>query len=92
MYFFVNYEYLFVRLYNYTCFINILEDDSINSELTSVKTGKLNNTDEATDTLLKNGLPSRQQRYATSEFSQFWVVLKRTLLFSRRDWVSFYET
>jgi ATP-binding cassette, subfamily G (WHITE), member 1 len=28
------------------------------------------------------------QRYPTSEFHQFWVVLKRTLLFSRRDWVS----
>jgi ATP-binding cassette, subfamily G (WHITE), member 1 len=28
------------------------------------------------------------ERYPTSEFHQFWVVLKRTLLFSRRDWVS----
>lgn len=27
------------------------------------------------------------RRYATSELTQFWVVLKRTLLFSRRDWV-----
>lgn len=31
------------------------------------------------------------ERYPTSEFHQFWVVLKRTLLFSRRDWVSFEE-
>lgn len=31
---------------------------------------------------------SNNRRYATSEFHQFWVVLKRTLLFSRRDWVS----
>lgn len=29
------------------------------------------------------------ERYPTSEFHQFWVVLKRTLLFSRRDWVKF---
>jgi ATP-binding cassette subfamily G (WHITE) protein 1 len=29
------------------------------------------------------------ERYPTSEFHQFWVVLKRTLLFSRRDWVRF---
>ena len=29
------------------------------------------------------------ERYPTSEFHQFWVVLKRTLLFSRRDWVNF---
>lgn len=28
------------------------------------------------------------ERYPTSEFHQFWIVLKRTLLFSRRDWVS----
>ena len=28
------------------------------------------------------------ERYPTSQFRQFWVVLKRTLLFSRRDWVS----
>lgn len=69
-------------------FVNILEDDSIiQSDLSSVKTGIIGNGDEATDTLLKNGLPSKQQRYATSEFSQFWIVLKRTLLFSRRDWV-----
>lgn len=27
------------------------------------------------------------ERYPTSEFHQFWTVLKRTLLFSRRDWV-----
>jgi len=74
-------------------FLNILDDSSvINSELNSVKTGNLNNADEATDTLLKNGLPSSQQRYATSEFAQFWIVLKRTLLFSRRDWVYFYKT
>ena len=28
------------------------------------------------------------ERYPTSEFHQFWIVLKRTLLFSRRDWVN----
>jgi len=71
-------------------FYNFLDDSSvINSDLSSVKTGNLHNGDEATDTLLKNGLPSSQQRYATSEFAQFWIVLRRTLLFSRRDWVCF---
>ncbi|CAB3223946.1 unnamed protein product [Arctia plantaginis] len=30
------------------------------------------------------------KRYATSELTQFWVVLKRTLLFSRRDWTLMY--
>lgn len=28
------------------------------------------------------------ERYPTSQMTQFWTVLKRTLLFSRRDWVS----
>lgn len=30
------------------------------------------------------------QRYPTSEWHQFWIVLKRTLLFSRRDWTLMY--
>lgn len=34
-------------------------------------------------------IPISPQRYPTSEFHQFWIVLKRTLLFSRRDWVGF---
>lgn len=29
------------------------------------------------------------ERYPTSEYYQFWTVLKRTLLFSRRDWVRY---
>ncbi|XP_022179150.1 ATP-binding cassette sub-family G member 1 isoform X1 [Myzus persicae] len=66
------------------------DGSAINSELSSIKTGNINNADEATDTLLKNGLPSSQQRYATSEFAQFWIVLRRTLLFSRRDWTLMY--
>ncbi|XP_059051441.1 ATP-binding cassette subfamily G member 4-like isoform X2 [Achroia grisella] len=32
----------------------------------------------------------RAPRYATSELRQFWVVLKRTLLFSKRDWTLMY--
>ncbi|KAJ8721689.1 hypothetical protein PYW07_002464 [Mythimna separata] len=38
--------------------------------------------------LLGEGASPR--RYATSELTQFWVVLKRTLLFSRRDWTLMY--
>lgn len=30
------------------------------------------------------------ERYPTSQFHQFWTVLKRTLLFSRRDWTLMY--
>ncbi|CAK1549241.1 unnamed protein product [Leptosia nina] len=36
------------------------------------------------------GTEASPRRYATSEGKQFWVVLKRTLLFSRRDWTLMY--
>ncbi|XP_072939339.1 ATP-binding cassette subfamily G member 4-like isoform X2 [Epargyreus clarus] len=36
------------------------------------------------------GTDGSPRRYATSELKQFWVVLKRTLLFSRRDWTLMY--
>ncbi|XP_054261106.1 ATP-binding cassette sub-family G member 4 isoform X2 [Macrosteles quadrilineatus] len=45
---------------------------------------------DVTSTLLENALPNTQKRYGTSEFNQFWIVLKRTLLFSRRDWTLMY--
>ncbi|CAH2108004.1 unnamed protein product [Euphydryas editha] len=44
--------------------------------------------DNATVALL--GTEGSPRRYATSELKQFWVVLKRTLLFSRRDWTLMY--
>nr|CAD7438922.1 unnamed protein product [Timema bartmani] len=40
--------------------------------------------------LLDTGLETSNWRYATSEFTQFWIVLKRTLLFSCRDWTLMY--
>uniref|UniRef100_A0A8D8ZVH1 ATP-binding cassette sub-family G member 1 n=1 Tax=Cacopsylla melanoneura TaxID=428564 RepID=A0A8D8ZVH1_9HEMI len=46
--------------------------------------------DQVTTALLENALPSGQRRYATSELKQFFIVLKRTLLFSRRDWTLMY--
>lgn len=38
--------------------------------------------------LLGNDVILSPERYPTSQFHQFWTVLKRTLLFSRRDWVN----
>lgn len=43
--------------------------------------------DNVTTSLLDETLETTPERYPISEFSQFWIVLKRTLLFSRRDWV-----
>jgi ATP-binding cassette, subfamily G (WHITE), member 1 len=45
-----------------------------------------------TASLLDPSVDAKQEsgkRYATSEWHQFWVILKRALLFSRRDWVNF---
>lgn len=43
--------------------------------------------DNCTTALLSEEITS-PERYPTSQFHQFWVVLRRTLLFSYRDWVS----
>lgn len=44
--------------------------------------------EEVNSALLGNDEINSPERYPTSQCRQFWVVLKRTLLFSRRDWVS----
>ncbi|XP_045768317.1 ATP-binding cassette sub-family G member 1 isoform X1 [Maniola jurtina] len=54
-------------------------------QVVQVETEKQDNAEVA---LL--GTEASPRRYATSEFTQFWVVLKRTLLFSRRDWTLMY--
>ncbi|SPP79197.1 ATP-binding cassette sub-family G member 4 [Drosophila guanche] len=46
-------------------------------------------TDNCTTALLSEEITS-PERYPTSQFHQFWVVLKRTLLFSYRDWTLMY--
>lgn len=40
--------------------------------------------------LLDETIVNTPERYATSEFIQFWVILKRTFLFSYRDWTLMY--
>lgn len=44
--------------------------------------------DEVNSALLGGDEINSPERYPTSQLRQFWTVLKRTLLFSRRDWVS----
>lgn len=46
--------------------------------------------DNVTTALLDTDFVASPRRYPTSEFTQFWIVLKRTLLFSRRDWTLMY--
>lgn len=47
--------------------------------------------DSANSALLGTEVILSPERYPTSQFHQFWTVLKRTLLFSRRDWVHILE-
>lgn len=44
--------------------------------------------DNADAALLNESEATKQPRYGNSEIQQFFIVLKRALLFSRRDWVS----
>ncbi|XP_044733110.1 ATP-binding cassette sub-family G member 1 isoform X1 [Chrysoperla carnea] len=46
--------------------------------------------DNVTTALLDDTIAVNPRRYATSEFKQFWIILKRQLLFSRRDWTLMY--
>lgn len=44
--------------------------------------------DNASVALLDESIAVTPERYPTSELLQFYIILKRALLFSRRDWVS----
>lgn len=46
--------------------------------------------DNVETALLDDTIAVTPERYPTSECVQFWIVLKRTLLFSRRDWTLMY--
>ncbi|CAL7934659.1 unnamed protein product [Xylocopa violacea] len=46
--------------------------------------------DNAEVALLDETISVTPERYPISECQQFWIVLKRTLLFSRRDWTLMY--
>lgn len=67
-------------------------DNNLNTNITD-KAIKENNGDldieknHPSDTLLEEVTPTKQPRYGNSELQQFFIVLNRTLLFSRRDWV-----
>lgn len=74
---------------------DIVKDSSTTSTAQVVSTNEkgdamidVEKADNCTTALLSAEIAS-PERYPTSQFHQFWVVLKRTLLFSYRDWVSF---
>lgn len=48
------------------------------------------NGENVDSSLLETSLSIQQPRYGNSEFHQFLIILKRALLFSRRDWVNLF--
>ncbi|KAH8413081.1 hypothetical protein KR009_007817 [Drosophila setifemur] len=76
--------------------VNDIVKDVGNASSTVVSTNEkgdaivdVEKTDNCTTALLTEEITS-PERYPTSQFHQFWVVLKRTLLFSYRDWTLMY--
>ncbi|EDW77636.2 uncharacterized protein Dwil_GK24455 [Drosophila willistoni] len=75
---------------------DIVKENNSNTEVSVVTTNEkgdamidVDKTVNCTTALLTEEITS-PQRYPTSQFHQFWVVLKRTLLFSYRDWTLMY--
>ncbi|XP_020294982.1 ATP-binding cassette sub-family G member 4 isoform X2 [Pseudomyrmex gracilis] len=50
----------------------------------------LDKKDNADMALLEDSIAVTPERYPVSEFKQFFIILKRALLFSRRDWTLMY--
>lgn len=63
------------------------EKKELEKQLKKEKKIKDEENKAANQSLLKTQSGGKQ-RYATSELTQMWIVLKRALLFSRRDWVN----
>ncbi|XP_037958852.1 ATP-binding cassette sub-family G member 1-like [Teleopsis dalmanni] len=76
---------------------DIAKDSSVSNPTTAVVSTNekgdamidMEKADNCTTALLSAEITS-PERYPTSQFHQFWVVLKRTLLFSYRDWTLMY--
>nr|XP_022899791.1 ATP-binding cassette sub-family G member 4 [Onthophagus taurus] len=66
--------------------VNEVSKDSMNG---TVANEKANSVDSS---LLEpsSNIPIQQPRYGNTELNQFFIILKRALLFSRRDWTLMY--
>ncbi|XP_037051383.1 ATP-binding cassette sub-family G member 1 isoform X1 [Bradysia coprophila] len=69
--------------------VNDIAKDSMNASVT-IPVEAEKDMDGVTSALLGDDGLRSPERYPTSQFHQFWTVLKRTLLFSRRDWTLMY--
>lgn len=67
--------------------LRLIRSDALDDPIDSV----FNNHGESSgvsNTVQSNHMQYQPERYATSEYKQFFTILKRAFLFSRRDWVS----
>lgn len=67
--------------------VNVEKEQAINNQIAQESAVDIEKPD-VTSTLLENAIPVKQPRYGNSELQQFFIILRRALLFSRRDWVS----
>ncbi|XP_044747965.1 ATP-binding cassette sub-family G member 4 isoform X1 [Coccinella septempunctata] len=67
---------------------NVLLEKKVDKSVAPIANEKENATVETT--LLDEVVPKNQPRYGNSELQQFFIILNRALLFSRRDWTLMY--
>lgn len=68
--------------------MNVVAKEKQNTVMIPIETDKP--SDNASSALLDDSICVPQPRYGTSELNQFFIILKRNLLFSRRDWTLMY--
>lgn len=74
----------------YESVINNIAKDSNNSVAVATNNLETEKQQNVADPLIEDSVSMKQPRYGNSELNQFWIVLKRALLFSRRDWTLMY--
>lgn len=76
-----------IKSYNFKIWRKFANFELFFSDTVAIPVDNEKDIDEVNSALLGGDEINSPERYPTSQFRQFWTVLKRTLLFSRRDWV-----
>ncbi|KAJ8922661.1 hypothetical protein NQ315_007693 [Exocentrus adspersus] len=75
---------------NYDKNVNLANAESLGQGIKESVTEKDVEKADVNSTLLESTIPVKQPRYGNSELQQFFIILRRALLFSRRDWTLMY--
>lgn len=67
-----------------------INNTDLSSVIEMIDTMPQKQDNDPSKALLNSSALISKKRYATSEWRQFWIVLNRALLFSRRDWTLMY--